>query len=192
MNNSVIDLIAPGSRVLDLGCGSGELLHRLIKEKRVQGTGIDQELSMVTECIRKGIPCYQGNLDEGLTSFSDQSYDFVILSHTLQVIRNPELVLKEILRVGKKALVSVPNFGYWKTRFQLVFRGRMPVHKDLPYQWYNTPNIHLCTAKDFECFAQDQGARILKAVPFQHRKPLVSLFRNLRATEVWYLVTRKD
>ncbi len=160
----IIDLIRPHSRVLDLGCGNGKLLYKLMQEKEVQGHGIEINVGSIIECIEKGVPVIQMNLDEGLGDYPDHSFDYVILSHTLQVVKKPHLILREMLRVGRTGIVSVPNFGYWKVRLQLLFRGKMPVTKTLPFEWYDTPNIHLLTIRDFRDFCRKEDIDITNQV----------------------------
>jgi methionine biosynthesis protein MetW len=160
----IIDLIRPRSRVLDLGCGNGELLYKLMQEKEVQGHGIEINVGSIIECIEKGVPVIQMNLDEGLGDYPDHSFDYVMLSHTLQVVKKPHLILREMLRVGRTGIVSVPNFGYWKVRLQLLFSGKMPVTKTLPFEWYDTPNIHLLTIKDFKGFCRKEDIDITNQV----------------------------
>ena len=158
----IIEMVPENSRVLDLGCGDGELLLKLIQQKRVTGVGVDIDQCNILECIRKGLSVFQGDIDEGLAEYPDKSYDYVILNQTLQVTRRPDYVIKEMLRVGNKAIVSFPNFGYWRSRSQLFFRGRMPVYGLLPFKWYETPNIHMLTIKDFRKFCRDNRFTIIK------------------------------
>jgi methionine biosynthesis protein MetW len=153
-------LIAPDTTVLDLGCGSGDLLHKLMKEKRVRGHGVEFDHQLFYACVEKGVPVISANLDEGLSDYPDKSFDYVILSKTIQVVRKPHLILKEMLRVGVTGIVSVPNFGYWKVRLQLLALGKMPKTASLPYEWYDTPNIHLTTIKDFKDFCKKKNIRI--------------------------------
>ncbi len=160
----IIDLIRPHSRVLDLGCGNGKLLYKLMQEKEVQGHGIEINVGSIIECIEKGVPVIQMNLDEGLGDYPDHSFDYVILSHTLQVVKKPHLILREMLRVGRAGIVSVPNFGYWKVRLQLLLGGKMPVTKTLPFEWYDTPNIHLLTIRDFRDFCRKEDIDITNQV----------------------------
>lgn len=156
------DWIKPDSRVLDLGCGNGELLQQLSQRRGVTGYGVELADGHITDCIRAGINVIQGDLDLGLSEFDDDSFDYVILSMTLQASRYPDQLLKEMLRVGSQGIVSFPNFGHISTRLQLGLRGRMPVTRTLPQEWYNTSNIHLCTFTDFEELCNKIGIEIIE------------------------------
>ncbi|MEN6521784.1 MAG: methionine biosynthesis protein MetW [Armatimonadota bacterium] len=158
----IIDLVEPESKVLDLGCGEGHLLNALQKLKRVRAQGIDLSDAAIQSCVEKGLFVYQGDIDEGLADFNDNSVDYVILTDTIQVLRKPAFLLKEASRVGKKVIVSVPNFGYWRVRLQLMFFGKMPRTRDLPYEWYDSPNIHLTTIQSFREFCVRNGLRIIR------------------------------
>ena len=188
----IVKIIEPGSTVLDLGCGDGELLYRLKKEKNVIGRGVDLEERMIMLCISKGLSVFQGNLDEGLKDYSSKSYDYVILNQTLQVTHKPVLVLHEMLRVGKKAIISFPNFGYYQLRLQLLFKGKMPITKELPYQWYNTPNIHLCTRNDFITLCRENDIKILREIDIKSGKRIRKFLPNLRATEVIFILEKES
>lgn len=153
-------LIPVGSSVLDLGCGGGQLLSRLIHDKGVRGQGIELDAEAVFGCVERGVPVFQSNLDEGLRGFADQSFDYVILEETLQTLHHPVAVLDEVLRVGRTGIISFPNFGYWRVRLDLALRGRMPRTETLPYHWYDTPNIHLLTLADFLSWAAENHVRI--------------------------------
>ncbi len=186
--NEIVKIVEKGSTVLDLGCGNGELLARLINEKNVRGRGVDLEEAMVRQCIARGISVFQGNLDEGLKDYATASYDYVILNQTLQVTHQPMLIVEEMLRVGKRAIVSFPNFGFYRLVLQLLFRRRMPVTNELPYQWHNTPNIHLCTRQDFidQC-----GARkiiIERIVDIGQHELFCRFWPNMRATDVIFVL----
>ena len=153
--------ISMGSTVLDLGCGDGSLLRYLRDSRRVTGYGVEIDDDRVLACVKNGINVIQRNLERGLAEFADGSFDYVILSQTLQAVRNGERIIREMLRVGRAGIVTFPNFGYWKNRLQ-VAGGRMPVSENLPYQWFDTPNIHLCTIEDFEGFCANVGVKIIE------------------------------
>lgn len=141
--------IPPGASVLDLGCGDGVLLARLIGEKKIRGQGIELDAQGVFECVARKVPVFQTDLDGGLKGFADQSFDYVVLEETIQTLHRPDEVLREMLRVGRTGIISFPNFGHWRVRLDLLLRGHMPKTDVLPYQWYDTPNIHLLTLADF-------------------------------------------
>jgi methionine biosynthesis protein MetW len=150
-----------GSRVLDLGCGDGPLLRYLMQQCSVSGLGVEIDDASILACVRNGINVVQSDLERGLSDFVDNSFDYVILSQTLQTVRHSERIIREMLRVGVEGIVTFPNFGYWKNRLQ-VAAGRMPVSENLPYQWFDTPNVHLCTIADFERFCHERGIRVLE------------------------------
>ena len=156
----VAELITPGARVLDIGCGNGMLLHWLRDQKQVDGRGIEIDPALVARAIGNGIAVIQGDVTSDLAHYPDQSYDFVVLSQTLQTMQRPHEVLEQLVRIGRQAIVSVPNFGYWKNRLQLLLTGRMPVNKTLSYEWYDTPNIHFCTITDFVILAERLGMTV--------------------------------
>jgi len=160
----IADLLPKNVRVLDVGCGDGSLMSHLIKEKNIEARGLELKKENVTKCIYKGLPVIEGNAETELHQFPNQSFDFVILSQTLQAFYNPEKVLKDLLRIGKSVIISIPNFGYWKVRTSLLFFGKMPVTKTLPNSWYNTPNLHMCTIKDLFDFCLEKNIKIKKAV----------------------------
>ncbi len=157
--------VQPGTRVLDLGCGDGALLHYLADTCNVRGVGVEIDADEVIHCVARGVDVVQQNLEDGLALFDDQQFDTVVLSQTLQSMRHTEHILNEMARVAREGIVSVPNFGYW-THGLSILRGRMPVGKHLPYQWYNTPNIHLCTLQDFERLAAELHLPILERATF--------------------------
>jgi len=176
-----------GSRVLDLGCGDGDLLDYLHGHKQTQGVGVEINDERVIACVKRGVNVIQQNLDEGLAMFGDQQFDTVVLSQTLQAVHQTEHVLREMVRVGRTGVVSFPNFGYWPHGWSIL-RGRMPVTGQMPYAWYNTPNIHLCTLKDFEDLCQQLGLRIIERVTFgPHRQ--VKWLASWRATLALYRFT---
>jgi methionine biosynthesis protein MetW len=156
----IASLISPKSKVLDVGCGDGALLKWLRDEKQVDGRGIEIDQAQVNLAISAGIPVIQGDVDSDLPHYPEGAYDYVILSQTLQAMKDPRAVLLDLVRIGRKAVVSVPNFGHWKNRMYLALRGRMPVTKTLSYQWYDTPNIHFCTIADFIVLAESLGLTI--------------------------------
>ncbi len=174
---AIAQWVTPNAKVLDLGCGDGSLLKYLKEARGTHGYGIEIDDANILACVKKGVNVIQMDLETGLSGFEPQSFDFVILSQTLQAMRNIELVVKEILRVGRQGILTIPNFGYWRRRIQVI-GGRMPVSEDLPYQWYDTPNIHLCTLGDFEAFCRSHGVRILERHVMCDGKD-VSLLPNL-------------
>jgi methionine biosynthesis protein MetW len=145
----IADMVEPGSRVLDVGCGDGALLHYLVHGKNVDGRGLELSMDGVHTCVSHGLSVIQGNADTDLKDYPTGAFDYVILSQTLQAMREPRVVLEHMVRIGRHAIVSFPNFGYWRVRLSLLWNGRMPVTEHLGYQWYETPNIHFCTIKDF-------------------------------------------
>ena len=165
------DWIAPGSRVLDLGCGDGALLEHLRDHKQVGGYGLEIDAEKIARCIERGVNVIEQNLDEGLGNFADNSFDVVVMTQSLQALKYPDRVLAEMLRVGKTCIITFPNFGHWRCRWYLASKGRMPVSEFLPYTWYNTPNIHFCTFEDFEALCREREARVINrlAVDQQHR-----------------------
>jgi len=180
--HEISKLIPHNARVLDLGCGNGELLELLIKHKKVTGRGIDKDENMIIECIGKGLSVFQGDLEEGLLEHETHSYDYVILNQTLQMIHNPIFLLKEMLRVGNRVVVNFPNFGFYINRIQLGLLGKMPVNKNIPYEWYNTPNIHFCTRKDFIKLCNQLQVNIIEEIAIHNNRRLTvgkSLFSSL-------------
>lgn len=169
--------IKPNAQVLDLGCGDGSLLRHLKQARGATGYGIEIDDARVLACVRNGVNVLQNDLESGLSGFESNSFDYVILSQTLQAVRHTERILKDILRVGREGIVTFPNFGYWRLRLQIL-AGRMPVSKDLPYEWHNTPNIHLFTIRDFEAYCKTHGVRILERLVMDGAKP-VNVLPNL-------------
>ncbi len=180
--------IAPRARVLDLGCGDGSLLAYLARERQTVGYGIEIDDAGVLACIRQGVNVVQSDLESGLAGFGDASFDCVILSQTLQAMRHTEGIVAEMLRVGRDAIVTFPNFGHWSHRLQIL-RGRMPVSSALPYQWYDTPNIHLCTVADFDAFLAERGCTVEDRVVLAGGRA-VALLPNLRGELAIYRFRR--
>ena len=156
--------IPDGTRVLDLGCGNGALLANLRDTKDVHGYGLEIDQDNIAECFEHGVNVIEQDIDEGLGNIQDKRFDYVLMTQALQAVHRPDLVLSEMLRVGHEAIVTFPNFGHWRERGYLFFKGRMPVSPTLPHQWYNSPNIHLCTVRDFEAHCREQGYRILQSM----------------------------
>ena len=172
----IADLLPNGTRVLDVGCGDGSLMSLLVKEKNIEVRGLELEKQNVQKCIYKGLPVIQGNAETELYQFPNQSFDYVVLSQTLQAFYNPNKVLKELLRIGKSVIVSIPNFGYWKVRTSLLFFGKMPVTKTLPNTWYNTPNLHMCSIKDLYNYCEDENIKVQKVIGINENK--ISLIKK--------------
>lgn len=157
----IAEWVRPDSRVLDLGCGDGTLLRYLNSRRGVSGYGVEIADEKVLACVKNGVNVIQGDLERGLAEFKDRSFDYVILSQTIQAVKNSERIIKDMLRVGREGIVTFPNFGYWKNRLH-VAAGYMPVSDNLPYQWFDTPNVHLCTIADFERFCEERHIRIVE------------------------------
>lgn len=160
----IADLLPNNSKVLDVGCGDGSLMDLLAKDKNIEVRGLELDQSNVQKCIVKGLPVIQGDAETELYQFPPQSFDYVILSQTLQAFYKPDKVLKELLRIGKSVIVSIPNFGYWRVRTSLLFFGKMPITKTIPNTWFNTPNLHMCTIKDLFNYCEDQNIEIKKVI----------------------------
>ena len=175
----ISDLIDKNSHVLDVGCGDGILMEFLIKEKKVNIRGIEISKAKVQNCIAKGLTIIEGNAEDDLRQFPNKSFDYVILSQTLQAFLNPEKVIDELLRIGKQAIVTIPNFGYWKIGLHLLLKGTMPVTKTLPDEWYNTANIHLCTIKDFVNFSRSRNFKLSKSIALKNDQPSFITSSNL-------------
>ena len=192
----IADMIEPRSRVLDVGCGDGQFLGYLVHERRVDGRGIELSMEGVKASIEAGLSVIQGDADTDLKDYPDNAFDYVVLSQTLQAMVQPRVVLGHLLRIGKRAIVSFPNFGHWRTRFYLTFLGRMPVSKTLPHEWYDTPNIHLCTIKDFIRLCDDLGVvieekKVLDAEGHIRKVGPFSLAANLFGEQAMFLLRKR-
>ena len=166
----IANLLPPQSRVLDVGCGDGILIEALIKEKSINARGIELGKNNVKECISKGLSVIEGNAETELHQFPNKAFDFVILSQTLQAFYQPENVLEQLLRIGHRVIISIPNFGYWQIRAKLLFFGKMPITNSLPYSWYDTPNLHMCSIKDFYQFCEKKKIKIDKVIGINGEK----------------------
>ena len=175
----IAELLPSNIRVLDVGCGDGSLMNLLNEEKHIEVRGLELNQENVQECIHKGLPVIQGNAETELHQFPDKSFDYVVLSQTLQAFYEPEKVLRNLLRIGKSVVISIPNFGFWKVRIKLLFFGEMPVTKTLPNTWYNTPNLHMCTIKDLFNFCDEKKIIIKKVVGVNENKTSLINKNNL-------------
>ena len=189
--------IEPGSKVLDLGCGDGKLLHFLKKHQQVEGTGIEKEEKKVAGCIAKGLSVLQGDINTEVLDFPDKAFDYIILSQTLQQVFEPDQLIRSMLRIGHYGIVSFPNFSHWQVRLQLLTGGFAPVTPQLPYQWYDTPNIRVITLKDFKRFSREVGFQIVKAVAVNTQNQekhgrMIRFLPNSRASYGIFLIRGQD
>ena len=182
---TIAGLVPQGSRVLDLGCGDGTLLKYLKDTRQTRGYGVEIDDTSILKCVKNGVNVVQSDLERGLSGFEDNSFDYVVLSQTIQAMKNSETIIREMLRVGREGIVTFPNFGYWKNRVE-VMRGRMPVSDNLPYEWYDTPNVHLCAIADFERFCEERGIRILERKVLTNGQPVSTLPNLLGALAVYH------
>lgn len=193
----IIDLVEEGSRVMDLGCGEGDLLKALKDLKKIRAEGIDLSDQAIQACVAKGLfNVHHGDLDEGLADYSDKSVDYVVLTNTIQVLHRPMFLIREMARVGKKCIISFPNFAHWWIRGQLMLKGRMPMSPRLPYEWHDTPNIHLTTIADFRDFCRKAQLRVLREIPLRTtgkgKCNIVRLLPNLMADAAIFLVEEEN
>ena len=193
----ILRLVRPGSRVLDVGCGEGALLELMVRENKVDGRGIEISPSGVSACLARGLAVMQGDADRDLDFFAERAFDYVILSQTLQAVQRPRHVLGELLRIGDKAVVSLPNFGHWRVRLDLLAHGRMPVTGALPQPWWETPNIHLCTVRDFTGVCEELDIRIDACAALAAGKPARPIdparaLENWRAEAALFLLSRRS
>jgi methionine biosynthesis protein MetW len=187
----IVEQIDEGSRVIDLGCGDGRLLAKLREQKRCSVLGVELKVDRVLGSIDRGVPVIQGDLDVGLPVVPDGAFDYAVLSETLQQVRLPKVVLGEMLRVARRAVVLVPNFGHWRVRWQILKNGRAPVTRNLPYEWYETPNLHFMSMRDFAALCERLGIRITKEIPIVDHLPLErAWWANWRAHSALYVVER--
>jgi methionine biosynthesis protein MetW len=185
--------ITPGSRVLDLGCGDGSLLAELKSNKNIYDCGIEIDNERINACLAKGVNVLQQDIDQGLGNFNDDSFDTVVLTQTLQALKHPDMLVDEMLRVGKNCIISFPNFGYWRYRMYLMFRGRMPISPHLPATWYNTDNIHFCTVNDFDVFCRDRNIKVLDRVVLDQgfdSNALIGILPNFLGVNATFHISR--
>ena len=189
----VADLVNENARVLDLGCGSGELLAYLKASKNIRGYGVENDHGEIAECIRHGVNVIEHDLNLGLDRFADNSFDMVVMTETLQAVESPQNLLRELLRIGMECIVTFPNFAYWQCRLQMALKGRMPVSKHLPFDWFNTPNIHLCTYVDFYDLCVVENLRVIDRFVVDsnyHRSGVINRFPNILGSTAFYRLGR--
>ena len=189
--DTIVSWVPEGGKVLDLGCGDGELLHRLQAEKQVEGLGIDIDPANIIVAVGKGLRVVQQDMEAGLQNFENSRFDAVIIAYSLQVLERPHAVLERTASIGDQAIVTFPNFGHWRSRLSLMFNGRMPKTKALPYSWFDTPNIHFCTVADFESLCKDLKIVVLERRMSSNIGFLAQLWPNLFAKSASYRITRR-
>lgn len=186
----IYGIIEPDSRVLDLGCGEGDLLYLLSKEKGIKAQGIELREDAIYKCVEKGLSVFHGDIDSGLTEYPDKSFDYVILNQSMQEARKVDFVINEALRIGDKVIVGFPNFAYWRARLRLFLKGKTPVTYSLPYRWYNTPNLHFLSISDFKEFCAEKGLSIIREY-YLGKKTTVNFLPNLFALNSIFVITKK-
>ncbi len=188
MDHEIIyGIVAPGSRVLDLGCGEGDLLYLLAKDKGVKAQGVELDESAIYKCVEKGLSVFHGDIDSGLRDYPDRSFDYVVLNQSMQEVKKVDFVIEEALRVGSRVIVGFPNFAYWRARLRLLLKGKTPVTRSLPYRWYNTPNLHFLSISDFKEFCLDKGITI-EAEYYLGKRSRVRFLPNLFALNAVFVV----
>lgn len=189
--DTIVSWVPEGGKVLDLGCGDGELLHRLRAEKRIQGLGVDIDPANIIAAVGKGLCVVQQDMENGLQNFEGSRFDAVIIAYSLQVLERPHAVLERIVSIGNEAIVTFPNFGHWQSRLSLLLGGRMPQTKALPYSWFDTPNIHFCTVADFEALCKDLNIAVVERRMSSGMGLLAKLWPNLFAKSASYRITQR-
>ncbi|MDH5719210.1 MAG: methionine biosynthesis protein MetW [Spirochaetia bacterium] len=185
----IVKIISENSNILDLGCGSGELLKLLIQEKKVKAQGVEIDENAIYQCVEKGLSVFLGDIDSGLEDYADKSFDYVILNQALQQVRKPDTVLTDSLRVGKKVIVGIPNFAHYKIRFQLFFRGKKPITEWLPYEWFETPNLHYLSVFDFFDYCKKRNIKIENSY-YMNAKKQISFMPNFFAQNAIFLISK--
>ena len=189
--DTIVSWVPEGGKVLDLGCGDGELLHQLQNKKRVEGLGVDIDPANIIAAVSRGLCVVQQDMEDGLQNFAGSRFDAVIIAYSLQVLERPHAVLERIVNIGNEAIVPFPNFGHWRSRLSLLLSGRMPKTKALPYSWFDTPNIHFCTVADFEALCKDLNIVVVERRMSSHAGLLAQHWPNLFAKSASYRITRR-
>ena len=190
-HRKIVDLVRPGSSVLELGCGDGTLLSLLVLEKGVRGQGLERDEQAIYQCVARGLSVFHGDIDTGLSEYGDKSFDYVIFDQSIQQVRQPDCVLGESLRVGREVIVAFPNFAYWPSRLQICLRGRTPVTPSLPYAWYDSPNLHFLSISDFTGYCRRRGIPILNSIVLG-RERVVRVLPNLFGETGIFLIARTN